>query len=63
MSEPKIIRDYPSDYVMYDDPTTEEAIKAGDWMYKPMKKAKNKGPRPTWLYPKDHPLYRPKEEK
>lgn len=30
MSEPKIIRDYPSDYVMYDDPTTEEAIKAGE---------------------------------
>lgn len=63
MSKSKIIRDYPADYVMYDAPTTEEARKAGDWMSKPLIIKCKKGPRPPWMYPKDHPLYRPKEEK
>lgn len=38
----------------------EEAKEFAEWMKKgPIP---SRGPRPPWMYPKDHPLYRPKKE-
>lgn len=46
--------------VLNDNPTVEE-VRA---LEKNLREGPlpSRGPRPPWLYPKDHPLYRPKEE-
>jgi hypothetical protein len=43
-----------------DNPTDEELRRYQErWRKGPY----GNGPRPPWMYPKDHPMYRPKEKK